>query len=150
MNRIPSIQTSHSYKLNPSASQEHSIWHDEWATEVNPVARQLDTAKELGGVGRLLSDIVNRTIKEVFREEGSTVIRCYIENKAKLKLEEVVDKPEEFSASLGRLLGSGAPMIEGMILKGLYHELGLEYEEKEEYQFSDYIKELNGDALARR
>ena len=34
-------------------------------------------------------------------------------------------------------------MIEKMILKRLYLELCLEYEEKEDYQFSDYVGELS-------
>ncbi|UCG45584.1 MAG: hypothetical protein JSV58_02025, partial [Candidatus Bathyarchaeota archaeon] len=95
--------------------------------EVDSVTRQLDAAKETKGVGELLPNIVSRTMKEVFREEGSRIICGYFEDKAKLKLEEIVEKSEEFTYSLERLLGSGAHVIEQMILKNLYLELGMEY-----------------------
>lgn len=111
------------------------------------MTRQLGATKEIEGVGNLLPDIVVRTMKEVFREEGSKVIRTYLEGKSNLKLEEIAEKPEEFSASLERLLGSGASVIEKMILKSLYLELCLEYEEKGDYQFSDYVRELNRSVL---
>ena len=111
------------------------------------MTRQLDATKEIEGVGNLLPDIVDRTMKEDFREEGSKVISNYLEGKSNLKLEEIAEKPEEFSASLERLLGSGAPVIEKMILKDLYLELCLEYKEKEDYQFSDYVRELNRSVL---
>lgn len=142
LNQIFSIQTPLSYKLNQS-DHENSTWQNGVAMEVNPVTGQLNTTKEIESVGNLLPDIVGRTMKEVFREEGSKVIRNYLEGKSNLKLEEISEKPEEFSASLERLLGSGAPVIEKMILKRLYLELCLEYEEKEDYQFSDYVGELS-------
>jgi hypothetical protein len=37
---------------------------------------------------------------------------------------------------------SAAHVIEQMILKKLYHGLGLRFEEKPGYDFSDYIREL--------
>ena len=41
-----------------------------------------------------------------------------------------------------RLLKSGAVLIEKMILINLSSQLQLKYEEKEGYEFSDYIREL--------
>ena len=90
----------------------------------------------------LLLSVVDGTIRQVFREEGSKVIYDYLENSSHLKLEEIADKPEVFSAGLERLLGSGAPVIERLILKNLYRKLGLKFEEKPGYEFSDYIREL--------
>ena len=146
LNQIFSIQTPLSYKLYPS-DRENSTWQNGVAMEVNPVTRQLDATKEIESVGDLLPDIVGRTMKEVFREEGSKVIHSYLEGESNLKLEEIAEKPEEFSTSLERLLGSGAPVIEKMILKSLCLELCLEYEGKQDYQFSDYVKELNRSVL---
>jgi biotin-(acetyl-CoA carboxylase) ligase len=90
----------------------------------------------------LLPSIVDETLKQIFREEGAKVIYSYIENKCHLKQEEIIEKPEVFSAGLKRLLTSGAFVIEKTILKCLYSKLGLEYEEKKGYEFSDYIEEL--------
>jgi len=90
----------------------------------------------------LLLSVVDDTVKQVFKEAGAEVIYSYIENKCHLKREEIAEKPEVFSAGLERLLGSAAPVIEKMILKNLYSKLRLEYEEKDGYEFSDYLKEL--------
>ena len=59
-----------------------------------------------------------------------------------MRREEITKKPEIFSAGLVRLLDSGAPLIETLILENLYRKLGLRIEEKKGYEFSDCIKEL--------
>jgi len=43
---------------------------------------------------------------------------------------------------LEMLMVSAAAVIEKMILENLYSKLRLEFEEKEGYGFSDYLKEL--------
>ncbi len=90
----------------------------------------------------LLLSAVDETMRQVFKEEGAKVIYGYLENNSHLKREEIAEKPEVFSAGLERLLGSGAPVIEKLILKNLYSKLGLRFREKEGYGFSDYVKEL--------
>jgi len=90
----------------------------------------------------LLLSVVDETVKQVFREAGAEVIYSFIENKCHLKREEIAERPEVFSAGLERLLGSAAPMVEKLILENLCSKLRLEFEEKEGYGFSDYIKEL--------
>jgi len=59
-----------------------------------------------------------------------------------LRRGEIAEKPEVFSAGLERLMVSAARVIEILILKNLYRRLGLAFEEKEGYEFSDYVKEL--------
>ena len=61
-----------------------------------------------------------------------------------MKLKEVAKKPEVFSASFERLMVSAARVIEQIILKNLYSRLGLKFEEKQGYEFADYIMELRG------
>jgi len=90
----------------------------------------------------LLLSVVDETVKQVFKEVGAQVIYSFIENKCHLKRREIAEKPEVFSAGLKRLLGSAAPVIEKMILENLYSKLQVEYEEKDGYGFSDYVKEL--------
>jgi len=97
------------------------------------------------GTGRLdylLLSAVDETVKQVFKEAGAKVIYNFIENKCHLKLEDIAERPEDFSAGLERLMGSAAPVIEKGILQNFYGKLGLEFVEKEGYGFSDYIKEL--------
>jgi len=104
--------------------------------------RESKICERTGRLDDLLLKTVDETLTQVFREEGAKVIYNYVENKCHLKREEIVEKSEDFSAGLDRLLGSAAPVIEKLILKNLYHELRLEYAEKEGFGFSDYIKEL--------
>lgn len=97
----------------------------------------------------LLLDMVDETVKNVFREPGAKAIYNYIENECHLRREEIAEKPEVFSADLRRLLGSGSQMIEKMILKNLYRRLELKFTVKEGYGFSDYIKELRKLAVVK-
>jgi ribonuclease HII len=90
----------------------------------------------------LLSTAVNETVKQIFKEAGAKVIFDFIEKQCHLKLEEIVEKPEVFSAGLERLTVSAASVIEKMILENLYSKLNLKFVEKDGYEFSDYIKEL--------
>ena len=86
--------------------------------------------------------VVDKTMKQVFTETGIEVIYDFLENKSCLKREEIARKPKIFSTGMKKLLGSGEPVIEKMILKNLYRRLGLKFEEKKDYEFSDYVKDL--------
>ena len=90
----------------------------------------------------LLINMVDETLKRVFKKAGTKVIYDFLEINSHLKREEIPAKPEVFSAGLQRLLGSGAPVIEKLIFKNLYRKLELKIAEKEGYEFSDHIKEL--------
>ena len=104
----------------------------------------LDTEipEKMGSLEDLLIRVINKTLNQIFREEGANVIYNFLENKSHVKREDVPGKTEAFSAGLRELLGSGAPVIEKSILKNLYHQLGLTFLQKRGYGFSDYIKEL--------
>ena len=93
-------------------------------------------------LGYLLPNMIDETLEQIFKEDGGKIISSYLKNRCHLKREEIADKPEVFSSDLRRLLGSGAPVIEILILKNLYRMVGLKFVEKKGYEFSDYIKEL--------
>ena len=114
---------------------------EKWGTRVNPKGHDKHE-KEARNLDNLLLDAVDETLRHVFKEEGAKVIFDFLENKCNLKREEIGEKPEDFSAGLERFLGSAAPVMEKMILKNLHSKLELKFEEKEGYQFSDYVKEL--------
>jgi len=135
--RLLLIQTPVSYKLNPITLGTFT-WRNARA-EVTGVTKRLYAMERLDD---LLLKVVDETLRQVFREAGTKVIYNFLENNHHLKREDIAEKPEVFSAGLERLLGSGAPVIEKLILKNLYRRLGMEFEEKEGYGFSDYIKEL--------
>ena len=101
-----------------------------------------ELGKRTGSLDDLLLNVIDETLKYVFKEPGAKVIYDYLRDQCHLKREEIAEKPEVFSAGLKRLLKSGAVLIEKMILINLSSKLQLKYEEKEGYEFSDYIKEL--------
>jgi hypothetical protein len=115
--------------------------------EVIEVTKRLRTVEKTGSLDDLLLGVVDETLREVFREAGTKAIYAFLGNNSHLKLEEIGEKPEAFSAGLERLMVSAAPLIENLILKNLYSKLGLKFEEKEGYEFSDYIKELRKSAV---
>jgi len=139
--RLLLIQTSLSYKLNPitlgTFTRQNSI-----VAEVVEVTKRLRILEKTGSLDDLLLSVVDETLRQVFREAGTKVIYDYLENNSHLEREEIAEKTEVFSSGLEKLLVSGAPVIEKLILKNLYRRLRLEYEEKEGYEFLGYIKEL--------
>jgi len=104
--------------------------------------REGKVCERIEGLNDLFLSAVDETLKYVFKEAGAKVVYSLIENQFHLKREEIVEKPEDFCAGLERLLGSAAPVIEKLILENLYFKLRLEYEKKDGYGFSDYLKEL--------
>ncbi|MGD8506623.1 MAG: hypothetical protein PVF15_08175 [Candidatus Bathyarchaeota archaeon] len=110
--------------------------------EVIGVTQQLHTVKKTGSLDDLVLSVAVETMKQVFKEAGVKVIYDFLENQCHLKREDIPKKTEVFSADLEKLLGSGAIVIEKMILRNLYNKLELRFKEKKGYKFSDYIKEL--------
>ena len=90
----------------------------------------------------LLPKTVDETLEQVFTKEGARTVQVFIKNNLHITREEIVEKPEALSSSLRRLLGSGATVIESLIVENLYHRVGLKFEEKKGYEFPDYINEL--------
>ncbi len=88
-------------------------------------------------------------MRQVFRDAGTKVIYDFLEKNSHLKPKEIAEKPEAFSAGLERLLGSGAPVIEKLILKNLYRKIDLKFEEKKGYTFTDYVKDILLDGAVR-
>lgn len=102
----------------------------------------LDAAGRQNDWNNFFAEVIDETLKQVFKEDGAKVIYEFLENNSKLSLKEVSDKPELFSESLETLMVSAARVIERLILTNIYSKLGLKFEEKNGYKFSDYIKEM--------
>ncbi|MCW4035519.1 MAG: hypothetical protein NWF03_09170 [Candidatus Bathyarchaeota archaeon] len=92
----------------------------------------------------VVAEAVDETLNHIFKKEGTTVIYKFLETHAKLKITQVADKPEIFSKNLHKLMSSATHVIEQTILRKLYSKLGIKFEEKNGYKFSDYIQELKG------
>lgn len=90
----------------------------------------------------MLLEAVDETFTHVFREAGAKAVYKFIENNCHLKREEIAERPDVFSAGLEKLLGSGAPVLQDLILKKLCCKLELKPAERDPSDFADYIKEL--------
>ncbi|UCE96541.1 MAG: hypothetical protein JSV51_02775 [Candidatus Bathyarchaeota archaeon] len=106
------------------------------------MARQYWPKEATSGLDDLLMNIIDETLKHIFKEVGTNVIYDFLGNHYHLKKEEIVDKPEVFSAGLKYLLGSGASVIEKVILDNLCAELKFRLKDRRDYDLLDYIVEL--------
>jgi len=92
----------------------------------------------------VVAEAVDETLDHIFKREGKTVIYKFLEKHAKLKPTQIADKPELLSKNMQKLMSSATQMIEQTILKNLHRKKGIEFEEKNDYKFSDYIEERKG------
>jgi hypothetical protein len=86
--------------------------------------------------------VLENSLKEVFGETSTSLIYDYIENDIHLKREDIPENLEIFFSSLEKMYGFGARILKKIVLKKLYMKLGLRYEEKGGYSFSDHVEEL--------
>lgn len=93
-----------------------------------------------GSVESLLVEVVDDTLKEILGKDATEIIYDYLKNDFSLRLEEIPQKPEVFSAGLTVFIGSGTQALEKTIVENLYSELQLERKEKEDFTFSDHVK----------
>lgn len=71
----------------------------------------------------------------VLGESGRNAVYFHLQKLYSLRREDISSKPEAFMESLRKIFGVGAEVIERAILKSLYRKLGLNYKEKEQYNF---------------
>ena len=93
-------------------------------------------------LNKVLVDTVDEELKKIFGETATLVIYGYLENNLSLKREKIPEKIGLFSQGLDKFFGSGAYMLEKMILTNLYSNFGFNYKEKKGYTFVDYVTEL--------
>jgi hypothetical protein len=84
--------------------------------------------------GKLLSETMDLTIKQVFGESASELIYGFMERQASLKRKEIGEDVESFYSYLERLLGSERTQaIHVVSLRQLCLKLRREYEEVERH-----------------
>lgn len=93
----------------------------------------------------LLLEISDDVLRQILGEGSAKTIYNYLETIVGLKWAEIGERPEDFSVELKKLLGSGASILETLILKKLYSKFQLEFVKREGYEFSDYIRKLRKD-----
>jgi len=88
---------------------------------------------------RLIMDTINEVIREVFNDDVAKILfDSFFEKNSSAPFDK---RLRAFEDSLPKILGSGAIIIEDLILETLYSRLGVKFE-REEKSFTDSIMEL--------
>ncbi|MEA2089668.1 MAG: hypothetical protein U9O89_02785 [Thermoproteota archaeon] len=95
-----------------------------------------------GEFNQFLLQVIDYNLKQIFGKTATEIIYNYLERKHSLIREEIPENLGVFVEGLRELLSSGAQVIEHTVLTKLYSSLGLEYETKQGYTFTNYVTEL--------
>lgn len=72
---------------------------------------------------------------------GREMFFFHLERSSSIRKHDIPKQPESFIVALERIFGAGAWVLEKLILKNLYSKLGLEFRERKDYTFKDYLKD---------
>jgi len=89
-----------------------------------------------------LCEIVDESLKAIFTEAATRIIYQHLAMNYDLQPENIAENVEVFEEGLRAFLSSGAQVIESIIIKRLYQHYNLDFENKEGFAFTDYVKEL--------
>jgi len=93
----------------------------------------------------ILMEVIKDVLEKVLGETAAGFITEFVIFKVLKKNETYITFGEDaktFSDALKNILGSGCAPIEKLIIEQLFLRFGLEFKEKRNYTFSDYINEL--------
>jgi hypothetical protein len=100
------------------------------------------------GFNDILSRVIDKTLRHVFGDINTGVIYKYLERKG-CSLSDIPAKPNEFSAELRNILGTGrgqilgaASILEETIAETLAAELRIDHDGLRPAQFADSIEKL--------
>ena len=91
---------------------------------------------------KLLIKSVDDGLKDTFGKTATETIYKHLERKHALKQEEIPERLEVFIEGLEEFFSSGATVVEGIVLKKLCSNLGLERPSEESSNFVDYVTKL--------
>jgi len=75
-------------------------------------------------------------------ESRREAVYFHLQSLCSLKKEDAPDKPEAFDEALRKIFGVGAEVIERSVVKKLYSKLGIDFAEKKNYGFVDYVSDV--------
>ena len=95
-----------------------------------------------------LLEAMDETLSLLLSERTKEAIYAHMERYFALKREEIPHKPDMFMACLETIFGGAKPVIEKMVLKKFYSKLGMNFEERKDWNFQDYIISVERSACA--
>jgi len=113
------------------------------------VEPQLSIKDENHKFKRALLEAIDKSLNKILGKTATQAIYFHLEQDHHLKREDIPDNLEDFLFNLQRIFGTGALVIEKTIMENLYSRLSLnnktlslEYKDKEQFNFIDYITDL--------
>ena len=113
------------------------------------VEPQLSIKDENHKFKRALLKAIDKSLNKILGETATQAIYFHLEQDHHLKREDIPDNLEDFLFNLQRIFGTGVLVIEKSIMENLYSRLSLnnktlslEYTDKEQFNFIDYITDL--------
>ncbi|MEM2431655.1 MAG: hypothetical protein QXX94_06855 [Candidatus Bathyarchaeia archaeon] len=100
-------------------------------------------------VNKIISEVAEEVMLNIFSRKALDNILRAMREKYFLDLDEMPKHPSIFSEALRRIIGVGSIIIEDLIIENLYIKLGLEFQWKKNYTFSDYINEIKNFLLGK-
>jgi hypothetical protein len=91
---------------------------------------------------KLLLNALDNSLKEVFTENGASMIYAYLKSDCAIDQEEIPQKLDLFVDGLHRFLSTGAYPVERVILENLCSNLHVKYRLDEEQDFKNSIVQL--------
>ncbi len=87
------------------------------------------------------------SIGENFRR----VILFHVKQRSSLTLNDIPEKPTEFTAAINEVLGEGVVrVLERVIVKRLYERLGIQFVEKSGFELADYTQDARAQYESRK
>jgi len=97
--------------------------------------------EKVRSLDKLLEEALDEGLN-ILGRSGKQMLFFHLEKSYRLTKHEILQKPEVFEAAINQIFGAGASVIEKVIVKSVYSKIGLKFEEKKQYKFSDYLKGL--------
>lgn len=91
-------------------------------------------------IGDLMLDAINEGLTGYIGESASLAVYYHIEKDPHERLE-ILKNPRTFAEGLEKIFGFGAYYLERAVVEKLYSKVGINFEEKKDYAFADYVEE---------
>jgi len=91
---------------------------------------------------KLLFEAIDEGLQEVLGESGRQMTFFHLEMSYQVKRDDIAKKTKDFATGLEKMFGAGASVLEKIIVKNLYSQLGLKYKDKKDYTFADYLDDV--------
>jgi hypothetical protein len=98
--------------------------------------------KQTKSFDQLLQNVIEDTLKDVFKEIGAQFTYNFLKSNYDLDKEGISENPEIFSTGLAELFNSGGIAIEKLILSKMRHKLKVNYDGRKHLSFKDHITKL--------